>query len=78
VKIVTGLGCPKGGYPVCPDIYELYCKDGLHLTPNELLLWKINGSKGCVCKDGFFPRYDNEVSVIFVPFVLTAKLSPKA
>jgi hypothetical protein len=57
VKIVTAMGCRKGGLPLCKDVYEIYCKDGTQLTSNYAMTWKINGGTGCGCKDGIMPRY---------------------
>ena len=47
------MGCKKGGFPVCPIENELYCRDDSRLDPNRLMQWKIAGSKGCPCTDGF-------------------------
>ena len=51
--IVDGMGCKKGGFPECPSQNELYCRDDTQLGPNRLMEWKIAGSKGCPCSDGF-------------------------
>ncbi len=58
VKIVTSFGCHKGGIPDCPDEYDLYCKDGTHLSPEWVLRHKkVKGRvESCVCKDGIMPR----------------------
>ena len=53
VKIMDGMGCKNGGVPECPQQNELYCQDDTRLGPNRLMEWKIAGSNGCPCPDGF-------------------------
>ena len=46
------MGCKQGGSPDCPNQFELYCKDGTYLGPNELMEWKLRRGTGCPCPDG--------------------------
>ena len=66
VKIVKGFGCNKGGVPDCPKQVSPYCKDGTHLTGNNIMRWRAKTAeervgqgdayKGCICPDGIMPR----------------------
>lgn len=66
VKVNTGTGCAKGGFPDCPTPGELYCKDGLKLDPSATMRFRTKtaverrqfgkGWKGCACSDGVMPR----------------------
>ena len=66
VKINQAFGCKKGGYVTCPNMDDLYCKDGTNLNPNNILKWRRKSakdrwatgksSKGCACPDGIMPR----------------------
>ena len=40
VKVNTGTGCEKGGFPDCPTPGELYCKDGTKLDPSYTMLFR--------------------------------------
>ena len=40
VKVNTGTGCAKGGFPDCPTPGELYCKDGTKLDPSATMLYR--------------------------------------
>ena len=40
VKVNTGTGCKKGGFPDCPTPGELYCKDGTKLDPSTTMLFR--------------------------------------
>ena len=40
MKVNTGTGCKKGGFPDCPTPGELYCKDGTKLDPSTTMLFR--------------------------------------
>ena len=66
MKINQAFGCKKGGYVTCPNVEDLYCKDGTRLNPNNILKWRAKtakerwtsgkSDKGCACPDGIMPR----------------------
>jgi len=66
VKIQQEFGCPNGGLSSCPKLDDLYCKDGTHLSPNNVMQWRMKNARErwnakkprrfCACPDGIMPR----------------------
>ena len=56
VQKVTKIGCKQGGFPYCPRPNNNYCKDGTNLTRDIFFANKLDGHKGCICKDGIMPK----------------------
>ena len=53
---VTKLGCKNGGFAYCPRPNNNYCKDGTHLTRDVFVAYRLEGRKGCICRDGIMPK----------------------
>ena len=66
MEIGQEFGCPKGGLSACPKLDDLYCKDGTHLSPNNMMRWRMKNARErwsaekprrfCACPDGIMPR----------------------
>ena len=56
-KVVRSAGCKEGGFGKCPQEFELYCKDGTHVSPDYYMEWRINRRRdaGCPCSDNSMP-----------------------
>ena len=67
VQKVTKLGCKKGGFPYCPRPNNNYCKDGTNLTRDVFFAYKLDGRKGCICRDGIMPKCQDTNDYIKCP-----------
>ena len=61
------MGCKSGGFPSCPRHNNLVCKDGTLLTWATFFSFKLEGYKGCLCRDGIMPKCIDTDDVIKCP-----------
>jgi len=55
--VLTGLGCPKGGVPRCPRLWNLECRNGDRIDPDYIKgYWSDYRETKCLCRDGVMPK----------------------
>ena len=56
VKVNTGTGCEKGGFPDCPTPGELFCKDGTKMDPTATMIYRAVMESNSIA--WFWPEQD--------------------